>query len=121
MKETTLQTPRSVKKEGGGGSRDARAGSLHLQLVLETMVRQLVPLQSMEVHGGADIHLQPMEGTPCWSRWMPEGSCDPMGSPTLEQASGRTCGPVERGAHTGASLMAGLVTLWGTHAGAACS
>jgi len=21
-----------------------------------------------------------MEGTPHWSRWMPEGSCDPMGS-----------------------------------------
>ena len=26
-----------------------------------TMVRQAVPLQPMEVHGGADIHLQPVE------------------------------------------------------------
>ena len=25
MKETTLQTSRSVKKEGGGGARDARS------------------------------------------------------------------------------------------------
>jgi len=31
----------------------------------------------------------------------------------LEQASARTCGPVGRGAHTGADMLAGLVTLWG--------
>ncbi|KAK4814113.1 hypothetical protein QYF61_008208 [Mycteria americana] len=29
--------------------------------VVKTMVRQAVPLQPMEVHGGADIHLQPVE------------------------------------------------------------
>ena len=57
MREATLQTPRSVKEEGGGGARDARAESLPLQLVMKTMVRQAVPLQSMEVHGGADLHL----------------------------------------------------------------
>jgi len=57
VKETTLQTPRSVKKEGGGGARDAGAESLPLQLVLKTMVRQVIPLQPMEVHGGADLHL----------------------------------------------------------------
>ena len=34
------------------------------------------------------------------------------GKPTLEQAPGRTCGPVEREAHAGAGLLAGLVTLW---------
>jgi len=33
-------------------------------------------------------------------------------SPALEQAPGRTCGTVERGAHAGAGLLAGLVTLW---------
>jgi len=47
---------------------------------MKTMVRQVVPLQPMEVHGGADLHLQPVEGTPRWSRWMPEGGCDPVGS-----------------------------------------
>jgi len=52
---------------------------------------------------------------------MLEGGCDPMGDPALEQTPGRTCGPMERGAHTGAGLLAGLVTPWGTHAGAACS
>jgi len=81
VKETTLQTPGSGKKEGGGGDRDTRADSLPLQLVMKTMMRQVVPLQSMEVHGGADIHLQPMEGTSCWSRWMPEARCDLAGSP----------------------------------------
>ena len=44
---------------------------------------------------------------------MPEGSCDPVGSPALKQAPARTCGPVERGAHAGAGLLAGLVTPWG--------
>jgi len=81
VRETTLQTPRSVKKEGGGGAQDAGAKSLPLQLVMKTMVRQAVPLQPMEVHGGADLHLQPVEGTPRWSRGMPEGGCDPVGSP----------------------------------------
>ena len=42
-----------------------------LQPVVKTMVRQAVPLQPMEVHGGADIHLQPVE------------------DPTLEQADAR--------------------------------
>jgi len=27
----------------------------------KTMVKQVVPLQPMEDHGGTDIHLQPME------------------------------------------------------------
>jgi len=49
---------------------------------------------------------------------MPEGGCDPTGSPVLEKAPARTCGPVERGAHARARLLAGLVTPWGTHAGA---
>jgi len=52
VRETTLQTPRSVKKEVGEGARDSRAESLALQLMLKTMVRQ-----SMEVHDGADLYL----------------------------------------------------------------
>ena len=82
---------------------------------VKIMVRQAVPLQPMEVYGGADVHLQPREDP------MPE-QVDarrrlwPHGAPTLELAPGRSCGPVERGAHTGAGLLAGLVTPWGTHA-----
>jgi len=87
----------------------------------QPVVRQAVPLQPMEVHGGADLHLQPREGTPRWSRWMPEGGCDLTERPRYEQAPARTCGRVERGAHAGAGLLTGLVTPWGTHTGAACS
>jgi len=57
VRQTTLQTPRSVKKEGGGSAQNVRAESLPFQLVMKTLVRQVVPLQSMEVHSGADIHL----------------------------------------------------------------
>jgi len=110
MRETTLQTPRSVEKEGGGGARDVGAESLPLQLVMKGHDEAGCPPAA---HGG-----------PWWSRYltiahgrgpmpeqeMPEGSCDPVGSPLLEQAPARTCGPVERGAHTGAGLLAGLVT-----------
>jgi len=68
------------KAEWGGGARNARAESFPLRLMMKTMVRQVVPLQSMQVHGGVDIHLQPVEGTPCRSTRMPEGGCDPVGS-----------------------------------------
>jgi len=49
-----------VSQEGGGGAPGIRA-EIPLQPVEQTMVRQAVPLQPMEVHGGADLHLQPME------------------------------------------------------------
>jgi len=60
-------------------------------------------------------------GIPRRSRWIPEGGCDPVGSPALEQAPARTCGPMEREANAGADLLAGLMTPWGTHTGATCS
>jgi len=70
-----------VSEEGGGGGAPGTgAETFPLQLVMKTMGRQAVPLQPMEVYNGADIHLQLVEGTPRQSRWMPEGSCDPVGS-----------------------------------------
>jgi len=76
-----------------------------------------------------------VHGGPRWSRYPPVvHGRDPTleqvddwrklwlrGEPTLEQASARTYRHVERGAHAGAGLLAGLVTPWGTHAGAAYS
>jgi len=66
---------------GGGGTPGAGAEIVPLKPLMKTMVRQAVPLKSMEVHSGTDIHLQPMEGTPCRSNWMPEGSWGPVGTP----------------------------------------
>jgi len=43
MKETTLQTPRSMKKEGGGSARDARAENRPLQLVMKDHGGNLFP------------------------------------------------------------------------------
>jgi len=56
VKEVTLQTPRSVKKEGEEVL-EMSEQSLPLQLMLKTKVRQVAPLQPMEVQSGADIHL----------------------------------------------------------------
>ncbi|GAB0183427.1 hypothetical protein GRJ2_000808000 [Grus japonensis] len=98
------------------------------------MMRQAVPLQPMEVNGGADIHLQPMEDFTLEQVEAPEGGCDPVGSPhwsrllagrvapwreepTLEQVCGRTCDPV--GDPTlEQSAPEGLRFVEGTHAGA---
>ena len=110
-----------VNEEGGGVDALGAGAEIPLQQpLMKTMVRQAVPLQPMEVHGGADVHLQPGEDP------MPEqGDARrrlwPRGKPTLEQDPGRSCGPVERGAHAGAGFLAGLVTPWGTHAGAVCA
>ena len=72
-----------------------------LQPVGKTMVRQAVPLQPMEVHSGADLHLQPREdptleqvdarrrlgprGKPCWSRLLAGPVAPWREEPTLEQ------------------------------------
>ncbi|OPJ90406.1 hypothetical protein AV530_009191 [Patagioenas fasciata monilis] len=50
-----------VSEEGRGGGAPGAGAEIPLQPMLKTMVRQAVPLQPMEVHGGADIHLQPVE------------------------------------------------------------
>ena len=65
LRERKNSADTKVSEEGGGGgAQDVTAESLPLQPMMKTMVRQAVPLQSMEVHGGADLHLQPVEGTP---------------------------------------------------------
>ena len=46
-----------VSKEGGGGGAPGTGTEIPLQLMVKMTVRQAVPLQPMEVHGGADIHL----------------------------------------------------------------
>jgi len=44
---------------------------------------------------------------------MPEGGCDPVGSPHWSKL---LAGPVERGAHAGPGLLTALVIPWETHA-----
>ncbi|GAB0183788.1 AN1-type zinc finger protein 5-like [Grus japonensis] len=58
------------------------------------MVRQAVPLQPVDVDGGADIHSQPIKDPALEQVDAPEGGCDPMGSPHWSR------------------LLAGPVALW---------
>ena len=90
--------------EGGGGT-------LKEGMLLQPMVRrQAVPLEPVEVHSGADLHLQPGEdptpeqgdarrrlgpvGSPRWSRLL-AGPVAPWRerSPRWSRFSGRTCDP----------------------------
>jgi len=64
-----------VREEVGGGGAE-----IPLQLGVVTMERQAVTLQPMEVHGGANIHLQPVEDPMPEQVDVPEGGCDPMES-----------------------------------------
>jgi len=50
-----------VSAEGGGGGAPGAGAEIPLQPMEQTMVRQAVPPQPTEAHGGADIHLQPMK------------------------------------------------------------
>jgi len=50
-----------VSEEVGGGGAPGAGAEIPLQPMEQPMVMQAVPLQPMEVHGGADLHLQHME------------------------------------------------------------
>ena len=83
-----------VNEEGGeGGSPGTRAEIFQLQPVMKPMVRQPVPLQSMKIHSGADLHLQPVED-PMLEQGVARRRLRSPGEPTLEQSSDRTPGPV---------------------------
>ena len=59
--ERTSPADPQVSAEGGGGGAPGTRAEIPLQPVGKTMVRQAVPLQPREVHGGEDLHLQPGE------------------------------------------------------------
>jgi len=109
VSEITADT--KVSEEGGGRGAPGTRAEISLQPMMNTMVRQAVPLQPMEVHGGADIHLQPVEDpmleqvdlpevgydpveSPCWSRLLlgPVDS-DPVESPRWSSLFLKDCTP----------------------------
>ncbi|GAB0179334.1 acid sphingomyelinase-like phosphodiesterase 3b [Grus japonensis] len=107
-----------VSEEGGGGGAPGAGAEIPLQPVEKTMVRQAVPRQPMEVHGGADSHLQPMEDPMPEQVDAPEGGCDPVGSPRWGRFAGRTCDSME-GTHAGA-VNEELQPVERTHIGEVC-
>ena len=66
-----------VSEEGAGGGAPGTKSEFPLQPMEKTMVRQAVPLQPVEVHGGAVIHLQPLDHPTPEQVKVPEGGCDP--------------------------------------------
>ena len=62
MRETrNSSADTEVSEEGGGGGAPGTGAEIPLQPMVKPMVKQAVPLQPMEVHGGAEIYLQPGE------------------------------------------------------------
>ncbi|KAJ7405155.1 protein pxr1-like [Willisornis vidua] len=87
---------------------------------VKMMVRQAVNLQPMEVRSGANIHFNPIED-PMLEEVVSQRGLLSHEKPTLEQAAGRTCGPIEREDHVRAGFLAGLAIPWGTHMASLCS
>ncbi|KAK4810779.1 hypothetical protein QYF61_008751, partial [Mycteria americana] len=85
-----------VREEGRGGGAPGTRAEILLQPVVKTMVRQVVPLQPMEVHSGADIH-----PAACGGPQARAGGC------ALKEAV------IPWRAHAGAGFLAGPVTLFG--------
>ena len=81
-----------VSEEGGGGDALGAGAEIPLQPMVKTLVRQVVPLP-MEVHGRADIHLQPVEAPTPEQVDTSEGGCDPVGSPHWSSVLLKDCTP----------------------------
>ncbi|KAK4806858.1 hypothetical protein QYF61_012587 [Mycteria americana] len=64
--------------------------------MVKTMVMQVVPLQPMEVHSGADIHTAAHGGPHAGAGGYALKEVAARGESMLGQAPGRTCDPVER-------------------------
>jgi len=61
MCERNSSADTKVNKEGGAGGALGTGAEIPLAPVEKAMVRQAMLLQLTKVHGGTDIHLQPME------------------------------------------------------------
>ncbi|KAJ7416343.1 protein pxr1-like [Pitangus sulphuratus] len=94
VRNSSADTKTSETTEGGG------APGAKVEIPLQSMgkftVTQAVLLQSKEVHGGADIHLQPLE-EPTPKQVGAQSRQQPCGKLMLEQVPGRTCGTVATG------------------------
>lgn len=81
-------------REEGEGRAPGAGEEISPQAVVQTMTRQTVTLQPMDFHGGAELHLQPVE------------------SSTLEQDPGRSC-RIWKGVRAGEDLLAGNLAIGG--------
>lgn len=100
--ENSPADPKISAEGGAGGAPDTRA---------EIPLQPRGPVGNRDppaAHGGSHARAAgcPTEAVTPWEE---------------HNGSGSWQDPMERGAHAGAGLLAGLVTPWGTHTAAACS
>ena len=81
-----------VSEEGGGGGAPGDGAESPLQPMEKTMVEQVVPLQSMEDHGGTDIHTADQQGPHAGTGGHALKKAAANGEPMQEQTPGRNCG-----------------------------
>ena len=115
VRETTLQTPMSMKKEG----EECQNWVFPCSPWWRPWWGRLSPCSPWR------LTLEQISTCSPW-RTAITGGCTPRrlwpsGESVLEQGPSRISGSVERGAHAGAGLLAGLVTVKGTQAGVVCS
>ncbi|KAK4830792.1 hypothetical protein QYF61_013625, partial [Mycteria americana] len=84
-----------VREEGGGGGAPGTGAEIPLQPMVKTMGRKVVPVQPMEVIGGADIHLQPVEDPTLKQADMPWRKLQPVENPCQRRLLAGTVAPGE--------------------------
>lgn len=109
-----------VGEEGGAEGAQGTRADISLWTVVKTVVRHAVFLQPMDTNDKAGIAgTCSLWRTPHWSRCLSKEGSDTVGI-HAGAGSWQACGPMKR-PHAGAGLLAGSVTMQGTHSGAACS
>ena len=104
MRETTKQTPRSVKKEG-----EEVLQALEQRFPVATekaIVAQLIPLQPMEVYHEVNCYPASHGGPPATAGGDVLREVAVHAEPPPEQTPDRNCGPW-RESHTGAGFLSG--------------
>lgn len=84
-----IADPQVREGGGGGGGPPGTRAEISLQSIAKTMVSQDVPLQPIEVCGGANRLLQPVN--------VPEGGFDSMGSPCWNRQECKLSSPKQEG------------------------
>lgn len=100
-----------VSRQERGGSAPGTRAEVPLQLVMKTMVMQVIPLQPVEDRGKTNIHLQPMKDPTLEQVMCPEGSCSPQKA-HARAGSWQDLKPW-RGIHRGAAFPAGHLACGG--------
>jgi len=91
--QAALRPPQSLLFSRLNSPNSLSLSQIPMQPVEKTMARQAVPLQPMNVRGGADRHPQPVEDPTPEQEDVPKRGCDPVESARWSRLLAGAVGP----------------------------